>query len=414
MSPTAGFQRTFQIDIIQPVDHQIPDGLQFSQRLYLNHIEESAPMVFGPSGYSSNEIRVFELTLPLHANQIYVTHRYFPDARPQPLDWQYCTIWQAANDHHRIVQFFKTLYPGKWISTGRSKNGMTAFFHRRYFPDDVEATVAYVAPLPLDTADVRFDQFLGAVSTQENREKIRNFQRTVLKKRDEITPMVQNTIASRGLTCSMGAGGALEYAVCEYPFAFWQTGPGDCDEIPDTNATAETLYEHLDRRSGVLAFTDEYSVYYAPVWYQAYTQFGYYRLIFEHLTDLMESIAYPSYGRFVPPGDLLDFDPQISQDILSWIQTEGNNMIFIYGGNDPWSAAAVELTGETNALKFTEPGANHGVSIVNLTEQQTVYNTLEQWLGISLDISKVGLHPAGWQESKWLEIPLEFRKLMLH
>ena len=410
ISPTPGFQRTFQIDIMQPLDHDVSDGLQFSQRLYLNHTGETRPLVFGPSGYGATAARVFELTPLLNANQIYVTHRFFPEAMPVPADWRQCTIWQAANDHHRIVELFKTIYPGKWISTGRSKNGMTAFFHRRYFPDDVDATVAYVAPLPLDTADVRFDQFLGTVSTPENREKISNFQRAVLKKRGEIIPMVRNTIDGQGLTCSVGAGGALEYAVCEYPFAFWQSGPGDCSEIPDTNATAAVLYQHLELRSGTLLFTDQYSAYYAPLWYQAYTQFGYYRLIFEHLADLMESVAHPSYGRFVPAGYALDFDPQISQDILNWIQTEGNNMIFIYGGQDPWSAAAITLTGQTNALKFVHPGGNHSVRIADLAEQQTVYNTLEQWLGLSVDVTKAGLGQDSCWETPWYERPFEPHK----
>jgi len=413
INPTPGFLRTFQIDILQPLDHQNADGIQFSQRLYLNHAGETSPLVFAPSGYSASATRVFELTPPLNANQINVTHRFFPNATPTPADWRYCTIWQAANDHHRIVQLFKTIYPGKWINTGHSKSGMASFFHRRFFPDDVEATVAYVAPLPMDTADVRFDQFLGSISTLENREKIKDFQRAVLKKRGEIVPMVENFIDSRGLTCSLGAGGALEYAVCEYPFAFWQSGAGDCSAIPDTNAAAEELYQHLETMSGTLLFTDEYAAYYYPLWYQAYTQFGYYRLITEHLADLMVDAAYPSYGHFVPPGYPLDFDPQISQDILTWIQTEGNNMIFIYGGQDPWSAAAIELTGATNALKFVHPGGNHSVRIAHLADQQTIYNTLEQWLGISLDLAKTGLYPADPRESNWLEIPLDFHILDL-
>ena len=44
----------------------------------------------------------------LQTNCLSVTHRYFPDARPSPAaDWQYLDIWQAAQDHHRIVQLFK-------------------------------------------------------------------------------------------------------------------------------------------------------------------------------------------------------------------------------------------------------------------------------------------------------------------
>jgi hypothetical protein len=398
---TVGFERTFEIDILQPVDHQNPNGPQFYQRLYLNHIHETYPMVFAPSGYTSNATSIEEITPLLNANQIKVTHRYFMGAQPQSLDWQYCNIEQSANDHHRIVSLFKTIYPGIWISSGRSKNGMTAFFHRRYYPDDVIATLAYVAPLPFDTADVRFDQFLENIGTEENRNTIKQFQRTVLKRRDEIIPLIKDYLDGRGLHYSMGLDAVLEYTVCEYPFAFWQAGPGDCSEIPDTLASAYTLYSHLELRSGTALFADEIHQFYQPLWYQAYTQFGYYRLITEHLAELLETVPHPSYSRFAPPGEPLNFDSKVSQDILNWIQTEANKIIFIYGGQDPWSAAAVELTGQTNALKITQPGANHSVLISDLDNPQEVYNILEEWLGVQIDVTKE-THPPGWdRETSW-------------
>ena len=401
IAATAGFERTFEIDILQPVDHQNPNGPQFHQRLYLNHINETAPMVFAPSGYTSNATYREEITPLLNANQIKVTHRYFIGAQPQPLDWQYCTIQQSANDHHRIVTLFKTIYTGIWVNSGRSKNGMTAFFHRRYYPDDVMATLAYVAPLPFDTADVRFDQFLETIGTEENRNTIKQFQRTVLKRRGDIIPLVQNHLDGMGLHYSIGLDAILEYAVYEYPFAFWQAGPGDCSEIPDTLASAQTLYSHLELRSGTSLFCDEIHQFYQPLWYQAYTQFGYYRLITEHLSDLLEAVSSPSYSRFAPPGVVLNFDPQISQNILNWIQNEGNNIIFIYGGQDPWSAAAVELTGQTNALKIVQPGANHSVRISDLDNSQIVHNTLEAWLGVQIDLTKA-IHIPTWdREISW-------------
>ena len=69
------------------------------------------------------------------------------DARPGPTDWQYLNVEQAAEDHHLIVSHFKKIYPGEWISYGVSKNGMTALFHKRFYPEDVQATIAMVAPV---------------------------------------------------------------------------------------------------------------------------------------------------------------------------------------------------------------------------------------------------------------------------
>ncbi len=39
---------------------------------------------------------------------------------------------------------------------------MTALYYRYYYPDDVDATVAYVAPIMERTDDPRFAAFLGA------------------------------------------------------------------------------------------------------------------------------------------------------------------------------------------------------------------------------------------------------------
>jgi hypothetical protein len=44
-----------------------------------------------------------------------------------------------------------------------------------------------------------------------------------------------------------------------------------------------------------------------------------------------------------------------------WVREEGNNLIFIYGSDDPWSGGAVELTGQTNALFFMHPGGDHRI-----------------------------------------------------
>jgi len=64
-----GFERTFQIDIVQPVDHYNPSGQQFTQRIYLNHNDESLPMVLLTSGYSVTERSVQEIARIYKTNQ---------------------------------------------------------------------------------------------------------------------------------------------------------------------------------------------------------------------------------------------------------------------------------------------------------------------------------------------------------
>ncbi len=69
------------------------------------------------------------------------------------------------------------------------------------------------------------------------------------------------------------------------------------------------------------------------------------------------------------------------------MQTNGNNIIYIYGIDDPWTAGAIELTGATNAIKIMQANANHRVKIADLDNPNLVYNALEEWLGINIQIS---------------------------
>jgi hypothetical protein len=75
------------------------------------------------------------------------------------------------------------------------------------------------------------------------------------------------------------------------------------------------------------------------------------------------------------------------QKINTWIQKHGNNMIFIYGEIDAWSATAIELTGETNAIKMVKKGGNHRTRIKNFNgaELKMIYDALEDWIGIEID-----------------------------
>ncbi len=132
ISPEYGYPRAFQTDVTQPIDHNNPNGAKFTQRVYLSHADESTPMVFAPSGYTTSTKSGQEIAGILSTNCLNVTHRYFTDARPSPVDWQYLTIEQAAADHHRIVELFKKIYIGKWLSSGASKGGQAAVFHKRF------------------------------------------------------------------------------------------------------------------------------------------------------------------------------------------------------------------------------------------------------------------------------------------
>ncbi len=385
IAPVNGYARQFEIDILQPLDHNNPGGASFRQRLYLSHIDESAPMVFMPSGYNARPDFVSELSADLGANQIYAAHRFMDGAKPDQMVWSYLNIEQSAGDHHSIVDKLKTIYTGKWVSFGASKNGMTALFHRRFFPDDVLATVVQVAPISLAVDDPRYDVFLENVGAAETRNRIKQFQRAVLKKRDQILTMIQDFMDNSTLPYSRNTADViLEFEVAEYAFSFWQVTAGDPTTIPDSSASAEVLYRHIEDGGYLPYYSDPYVTFFEPVYYQAYTELGWYKLVVDHLQDLLVTFRQPSYSYMAPKNTDLDFDPQVMADVLAWLKNYGNNIIYIYGGNDPWTAGAVELTGQTNALKIVQPGANHYITIAELEERDLVYSKLGAWLGMEV------------------------------
>ena len=160
-------------------------------------------MVFGPSGYAVSSRSGQELSGILQCNLLTVTHRFFEGARPDPVNREYLTIEQAAADHHHIVNLLKDIYKGPWISAGASKSGQTVLFHKRFWPDDIDATVAYVAPIVYGTKDQRFITFLDTVGSEECRDRLHNYQRLLLEKRDSIIPLFVQWFPDHNYTFSL-------------------------------------------------------------------------------------------------------------------------------------------------------------------------------------------------------------------
>lgn len=385
IQPYYGYARAFQIDIDQPMDHDNPAGQRFTQRMYLSHSDESLPMVFAPSGYAVTERSGQELAGIMQANCLNVTHRYFDGARPDPPDWQYLTIRQAAADHHAIVTLFKRIYTGPWVSAGASKSGLTPLFHKRFYPDDVRAVVAYVAPFMFGIEDPRYIDYLDGVGTAEERDRVHAFQRLLLENRDVLTPMFAAWFVDNGFTYSGDPAVGFEDKVLGYEWTYWQYRSGLTTEIPGPDATPETMMAHLDDAAILSRSSDEDTAFIIPWIYQASTEMGYPAMNYDHLQDLIlfEQEGLHEYFERVY-GFPVSYDPGPMLDIYRWVREEGNNLIFIYGSDDPWTAGAVELTGQTNALFFMHPGGDHGVRIADLDQQALLLSTLEGWLGVQI------------------------------
>ena len=385
--PFEGYPKAYVLKFTQPVDHNNPAGRTFVQIGYLMHKSESAPMVFAPWGYTTMPTDMLELTLELDANQLTVSHRYFKGSRPDPPDWQYLTVEQAAADHHHIVSLLQQIYTGVWLSSGWGKGGQAALFHRRFYPDDVQATLTYAAPILLGLEDPRCQEHLYTLGDEGSWEKIHRFQRKVLEKRDMLIPLIDSYFSVRDYRLSLHPEVVLESAVVSYPAYLWtfqDIHHHRPSTIPDTNATVIEMYEHLTEVIHMVAYCDSLIEYFEPAVYQSLTELGGGLTDTEHLDDLLQVIHDVDEDEFAPDGADLTFKPEVMQDISQWLQTQGNNIVYIYGGYDSYAGASVELTGQTNALKIIQPGAGRGVRIHDLDSPDIVYTALEEWLGIEI------------------------------
>ncbi|MFE8595969.1 S28 family serine protease [Archangium violaceum] len=404
--------RFFIMQYDQPADHSNPECQRFQQRLTLLHTSDTAPMVLYTGGYyvSTSPSRR-ELTSMLGANQLSVEHRFFLPSRPEPADWSLLTIKQSADDFHRIVQAFKPLYGGRWLSTGASKGGETVVFNRHFHPDDVDATVAYVAPLAFKD-DARFPAFMHAVGGDAQaacRERIHTFQRTVLGRREEMLGLLRTYAQDNGLTFTqLGFERALEHAVIETYFGFWQyNSPASCDNVfPGSEATSAQLLDVMNSMTGLATFADNGSSglgYYAPYYYQASVELGWPGAYDDFLGDLIHFPDTDVAPVYAPPGLPLVFRESAMQGIQDWVSTRGERLMFIYGELDPWTSAAFSLGSASDSYLYVVPGGNHGSSISRLPETQRseALGTVRRWAG--LPTAGLKSTPPAWVEEPQFE-----------
>lgn len=379
--------RYFIIAFEQPVDHADPGGQKFTQRILLHHKDTKSPLVLASTGYylwlpSQYLEEPAEL---LDGNQIIVEHRYFSPSRPDPADWTDLTIFQAASDHHRIVETFRPIYEGKWISTGVSKGGMTSIYHRRFFPNDVDGTVAYVAPHSDGLDDPRYVDFLNEVGDAACRQKLKDFQREVLLRKGAMTQRLATLASTYNVTFNiLGMDAAVEGTVISLSFAFWQyEGASLCNTIPGPAASDDDVWKFFNDVGLPVFSADPWVLGFEPYYFQAYAELGTPGIDTSHLSDLL-TVDFNAIDD-LPSVDFEPVhDPAMMKSVGTWLATEGEKILFIYGETDPWTAGAFDPGGAKDTYKFVMPGGNHGANITGLTaaDQTKALDALAAWTGV--------------------------------
>jgi hypothetical protein len=384
---TAGYHYIV-IHFTQPVDHDDPQSATFLQEVSLLHKDEGRPLIVHTSGYWDYYLdRTVELTQLLAANQISIEHRFFAASRPSPADWTKLTIRQMAADEHEIVAALRTIYTGKAISTGASKGGMTAVFYRRFYPDDVDGTVPYVAPISFGAPDTRYTTFLDTVGTTACRQAVRDAAAEMLAhRRAALESRAQADAQANGYQYTrIALGPAVESSIASLEWAFWQYyGITRCTAVPDTAAGDDAMWTFLDLISPVSDNSDERTGQFEAYYYQAYNELGFpdggaaYLRPYLIYTDADYAMSLPTAQPAYDMGAAM-------HDIDDFVQQHGDRLLFIYGQWDPWTGGKFALGNATDSLLLVQPQGTHGSRIGQLaaSDKQAALAKLEAWTGVT-------------------------------
>lgn len=378
--------RKFAVTVEQPVDHFNPRSPKFRQKIVLFHRDLEEPMVLQTSGYNIFSERLSRLAAVFGTNQIQVEHRFFGESVPEGKDWSKLTVRQSAEDFHRIVEIFRREYKARWVSTGASKGGMTSFFHRRFYPRDLDGTVADVAPFSYAVDDQRYVEFVdkvGGIKYADCRRKLYNLQAVLLRRGAEILPSIGDDYSQVG-----DKRIAYEQAVVELPFTFWQYGNPDghwgCANIPGESDSAETLTNFLLATNTPGNYNNSSMSIFQPYYFQAAVELGGPGAELGHLRNFLQ---FPYVmDPLLPKGVAIEYSNRTLLDMRDWATREARGVMFIYGEFDPWTAGAFPAintrAGADNYL-YVIPGDNHGANFTALSgkQKEEAIATLTRWFG---------------------------------
>jgi hypothetical protein len=376
----AGPARCFAITFRQPVDPDNLAGATWDERLWLTHRGCDRPMVVADWGYAWDFFYDDELATLFSANALWVEHRYQGESVPTAPTWMWpeLTIENGARDLHEVIAGFKTVYGGRWVSTGASKGGITATYHRYFFPDDVDGTIPYVAPASLSRADTAYQTRLDEHLPQPCSGDLRGVQVAMLTTRHEyMHAQMAEVIGSTDW-----AEAYLQAYLQSFDWAFWQYyGVTYCADVPGADATDEQVWQFFLTFSGlgpgpdgvppiIIQPADERSPY--ALYYEWLTEQGFAlqtnSAIEPYLTDPFATATMTdNFVEAFPDVPLPAYDGAVTAAVRSWVRDTSTDMLLIYGDYDPWSGGAMETPADTaTSGRFFVPQATHGAQILGL------------------------------------------------
>lgn len=390
---TTCFKEKYVLKMEQQVDWKTSAKGTFGERIFVGMKGLEKPTVIVTEGYSAsyglNPGYEEELSRLFDANVVLCEYRYFSQSVPVPTNWDYMTVDNSLADYHHVRQVFGQLFKGKWISTGISKGGQTTMFYRATYPDDVDVSVSYVAPLNRAVEDGRHEKFLAKkVGTKEERKVIRQAMQELMRRKPELMKLFHAYCEENDYQFLMSEEDVYDYCVLEFPFALWQWGT-PVSSIPELTSDEddEVWFDYLMKVSSPDYFA--YPSQYMPFDVQAAKELGYYGYSLKPIKKWTSLKSTKGYLKKMWLPDSLrkyDFDPALYKRTVKYLKKEDPKHIFIYGEIDPWSSSGVctwlNCKKKKNMRVYVQPRGSHKARINTMPERMKteLINRLTNWL----------------------------------
>ena len=404
---SSAFKEYYRINVRQPINHDNAQGGFFDQQVLLGIQDPKSITILQTAGYAipkhfNNPNYKTELTTIVNGNQVLIEHRYFGSSIPDSLTKEFLTYEQASNDDHFIKQKLARLLTGKWVSTGLSKSGDAALAYRFYYPNDVDATVAFGISITTEAEDPRFETYIKERRKTEDGKKINEAQLYLLKNKKKLLPLFRRAFDFENQDfANWDLETLYDYGVLDLEVSFWQY----YKSFDDFKLEVNTIFEEESKREGFPlsaksdTFEDRLVLFAAYMsfglidkkmtnhYYQAFSEGGYYG--YEE-TPFLKYLKLKDYPLSVFAMEPTTFNGKFRKDEKKWSERKMDKVIFINGDNDPWAVYKIKPAKDLDNLQVMVDNANHTLKLKDLPNEdyKNVILKLNKWLDLNLDGSR--------------------------
>lgn len=387
----ANYEEKYVVYLTNKLDWSDQNSETFQSRVIVCFKGMDRPTVIVTEGYYAHYALFYgyedEISHLFDTNVIVCEHRYYGESVPENADWKYLTLDNALADLHHARTVFGRIFSSKWISTGISKGGQTTMFYRAYYPEDVDISVSYVAPLNKNVEDGRHEPFLAnKVGTEEQRNQLFAAQREILSRKSTLLSRFEELCKKEDYEFQAPIEDIYDYCVFELPFAFWQWGT-PFSRIPTKTASDDEWFRFFTTISEPDYFS--YPTPTTPFFVQAAYELGYYGYSMEGLEELCSVKSTHNYLKqlMLPPdAKEITFHDELYNRTVKYLKENDPRHIFIYGENDPWSSSGVidwlDCSEKNNMRIYIQPRGSHTARIRTMPNKiyREIMTRLTEWL----------------------------------